>query len=309
MLDDPRCVTTTRIMRHYMRITIIITTATTSRTVKTTPTLATVMNFIIAFSLPLPRSPVSVSSISARAQYTRTSSPAQHKRNARHCAVAVALTASVQLTRSFPFSVISEDGNGVTENQGGRRQRGTSVNARNAAVRPSYCVHDSNYSIVIAFATLTHLISRDHALLFGRSSAAAVREYSSNTLFLVPIVEQTEERSLLLSLSTATATETAIEIDRVIVAVLSLSIRVLPFRPIRIRDFYRSQLRWEGGRGRGYQERDDIVYRRFRARFPSWRIFWWCLRLNISCIVCAIARDTTRVYNTPLIVSNIIHSS
>lgn len=168
MLDDPRCVTTTRIMRHYMRITIIITTATTSRTVKTTPTLATVMNFIIAFSLPLPRSPVSVSSISARAQYTRTSSPAQHKRNARHCAVAVALTASVQLTRSFPFSVISEDGNGVTENQGGRRQRGTSVNARNAAVRPSYCVRDSNYSIVIAFATLTHLISRDHALLFGR---------------------------------------------------------------------------------------------------------------------------------------------
>lgn len=117
---------------------------------KTTPTLATVMNFIIAFSLSIPRPCLASRLFHARAhEHTHVRHTKETRGALRHCAVAVALTASVQLTRSFPFSVISEDGNGVTENRGGRRQqRGTSVvlsvNARNAAdASPGYC--DSNY--------------------------------------------------------------------------------------------------------------------------------------------------------------------
>ena len=138
MLDDPRCVSRRLalcgiicVLRYNNNDSDDIAWNDDERS-KTTPTLATVMNFIIAFSL----------SLSLFLLHARAHTYIQHERNARHCAVAVAPAASVQLTRSFPFSVISRrtaTGSPRIRVDDASRVGGvSSVSARNAADDASF---------------------------------------------------------------------------------------------------------------------------------------------------------------------------
>lgn len=116
MLDDPRCVSRRLalcgiicVLRYNNNDSDDIAWNDDERS-KTTPTLATVMNFIIAFSL-------SLSSSCAR---THVYTTRKERAALRCCCCSRGIRATDSLL-SF-LGDISEDGNGVTENQGGRRQ-------------------------------------------------------------------------------------------------------------------------------------------------------------------------------------------
>lgn len=139
---------------------------------KTTPTLATVMNFIIAFSLSIPRPCLSSHLFHARA-HTYTYVRRQHKRNARRGTALLLLLSRHPCNWLAPFlsrwyrrtatgspRIRVDDASSEAHRWYCRWTRGMPRMLLPGLLRTILII------IVIAFATLTHLISRDHALPF-----------------------------------------------------------------------------------------------------------------------------------------------